>query len=135
MASQYTYTPLPSYADDVKAPLLASAHDPDGVVINIHQVDVAAPQEPTACARRRCCSSGGDGRGFFGRIRARCAARRLEKYGPPCENPGCAKMAKRRRAIRFVIFGLFSLFFMVHFIKGAYVSFPSFQTILLNCGV
>jgi len=43
MAAQYNYTPLPSYADDVKAPLLSS-HDSDGVVININQVE-ACPQD------------------------------------------------------------------------------------------
>jgi len=118
MAAQYNYTPLPSYADDVKAPLLGS-HDSDGVVININQVE-ACPQDQqsTGCARGGRCRGG-----VFGRIRARCAARRLEKYGAPCENPGCAKMAKRRRAVRFVIFGLLSLFFMVHLFRGAYMLF------------
>lgn len=112
MASHYNYTALPSYADDVKTPLLA-AHDPDGVVININQVEVT-PQEQTGCSRR--CRGG-----FFGRMRARCAARRLEKYGPPCENQRCVKSARRRRAVRFVIFGLLSLFFIVHLFKGAYM--------------
>lgn len=115
MASQYNYTPLPSYADDVKAPLLA-VHDQDGVVININQVEIA-PQEQTGCARGRCSGNGG----VFGRIRARCAARRLEKYGPPCENPRCVKVARRKRAVRFVILGLLSLFFLVHLVKGAYM--------------
>lgn len=116
MASQNNYTPLPSYADDVKTPLLI-AHDHDGVVININQVEVAAPQEEeTGCARR--CNGGG---GFFGRIRARCVARHLEKYGPPCENRRCVKTTRRRRAFHFVIFGLLSLFFIVHLFKGAYM--------------
>jgi hypothetical protein len=132
MASQYNYTPLPSYADDVKAPLLGS--EDGGVIINVNVE--AIPQDPAACSRgaRRCCSSGysgvdGGGGWFFGRMRARCAARRLEKYGPPCDNARCLKIAKRRRRIRFVIFGLLALFFVVHLFKGAFVSFVSFPSL------
>jgi hypothetical protein len=77
MASQYNYTPLPSYANDVKAPLLA-VQDQGGVIININQVESPHTQEQTGCGARGRCNDGG----VFGRIRARCAARRLEKYGP-----------------------------------------------------
>ncbi|KIM30232.1 hypothetical protein M408DRAFT_328289 [Serendipita vermifera MAFF 305830] len=106
------YSPLPSYTDDVKMPLLAAHDDHEDGMVNVN-LQAAAPQEP-ACGRRRCG-------GFMGRLRARCEARRLEKFGPPCDNPRCMKRDRKRRAFRCVIFTLFSLFMLVHLFKGAYM--------------
>jgi hypothetical protein len=54
-------------------------------------------------------------------MRARCAARRAEKYGPPCENARCVKSQRRKRKFRIVAFTLFSLWAVVALFKGAYM--------------
>jgi hypothetical protein len=107
------YTPLPSYSlDDQKAPLLVSE---EGAIALPMEQD-GQEQQQNACSRR--CSGG-----VFGRIKARCAARRLAKYGPPCDNAFCHAKARRRRIFRRIIFGLFSLFLITHLFKGAYMAY------------
>ncbi|KAG9049835.1 hypothetical protein FS842_011477 [Serendipita sp. 407] len=112
------YSQLPSYSDDVKTPLLVdsgarTAHDftinEEGQVLAL-----GGGEENQSCATtKRTC--------FFGRMRARCAARCAKKYGPPCENERCVKQARRRRRFRFVLFSLLGLFMFVHLFKGAYM--------------
>lgn len=113
------YTPLPQYADeDAKVPLVSPTEDPqDGV------------NESTECAQRRgCCARGG----WLSRMRARCAARQLAKYGPPCENPGCQLKQKKRRRFRIVIFSLAALFILFHLFKAVYVRLVAFITVPLE---
>lgn len=108
------YSPLPSYsADDVKVPLMSEssvALPMDGE----HQ-----EQGQQTCARR--CG----GSGFFARMRSRCEARRMAKYGPPCDNPRCLKKARGRRIFRRIIFALFSLWLISSLFKFSYVSICS----------
>jgi hypothetical protein len=100
------YSPLPTYStDDVKAPLLSEGA-------------IALPMDETVQEHQEVCQ-----RGFFGRMRARCAARCAAKYGPPCDNARCQMKARRRRIFRFVVFGLLSLFLLTHFFKGAYMAY------------
>jgi hypothetical protein len=102
------YAQLPTYTDyDAKQPLLES-----GARLNEDNEVLVVGDERT-CGR--------NGHGFFGRMRARCAARRAAKYGPPCENEGCVKQARRRRRFRLFFFGLISLFVITHLLKGAYM--------------
>lgn len=106
MSAQYTR--LPTYSDDVKTPLLEANSPIDGVYSFENQ-----EQQRNTCARS----------GFLGRWRAKCAARREAKYGPPCDNPRCQKVASRRRKFRLIIFSLFGLFLLTHLFKGAYMLF------------
>ncbi|KAG8791559.1 hypothetical protein FRC17_008742, partial [Serendipita sp. 399] len=109
------YSQLPSYTDDVKTPLLVeSGPRAQNLVINEEgQVLALGGEQDQACGTKRTC--------FFGRMRARCAARRALKYGPPCENERCMKQARKRRRVRFFLFGLLGLFMLVHLFKGAYM--------------
>jgi hypothetical protein len=105
MSAQYTR--LPTYSDDVKAPLLEESSSPiDGVY-----------EYPLENQQQRSCARSG----FFGRWRARCAARREAKFGPPCDNERCQQVARRRRKFRLVIFSIIGLFLLTHLFKGAYV--------------
>ena len=103
------YAQLPTYHDfDSKQPLLETGArlNEDGQVLAV----------------------GGDNNasngGFFSRMRARCAARRAAKFGPPCENARCVKKNRKRRCIKLFFAGLFSLFLITHLFKGAFVRCP-----------
>lgn len=100
MSAQYTQ--LPTYSDDVKQA------EPSPITININESGETLVVGES-CAQRRSC--------FFGRMRARCAARYAAKYGPPCENPGCQDHMRRKRRFRrffLVLLGLFAIHSVFH---------------------
>lgn len=109
------YSPLPTYnTDDVKVPLLSES----SVALPIDgEHERMQVQEQQTCARR--CG----GQGFFGRMRSRCEARRMAKYGPPCDNPRCMKKARGRRIFRRIIFALLSLWLISSLAKFSYFAY------------
>lgn len=114
MSAQYSQ--LPQYSDnDIKTPLL----NDQPVYLTVGPIQEAG--------ELRVGNGDTDKMSCWARMRARCAercaARRAAKYGPPCDNPGCQYKERRRRKIRFFIFGFIALFALVHLFKGAYVSF------------
>jgi len=108
------YSQLPSYSDDTKTPLLSEqpVYITVGPIEEAGELRVGGGNGDGCAGAKRSC--------FFGRMRARCAARCAAKYGPPCDNARCQKKDRRRRKFRFLIFGFIALFAFVHLIKGAY---------------
>lgn len=120
MSAQYSQ--LPSYSDDVKTPLLNN----QPVYLTVGPIEEAGELRvgggnAEGCVAKKSC--------FFGRMRARCAARCAAKYGPPCENERCQMKDRRRRKFRFFLFSFLALFTLFHLFKGAYVRFLIFPTI------